>query len=242
MSLLYSLLLMLHIMLGSAALLLFWIPAFTRKGSLDHVKFGRYYANTMYMVAGSGLLICLLVLAAPLHIHGNNQSVVDVNQGVLNIRLFAVFLLYVSWLTLTSVRHGMLVLRVKQHRHLLRRPMHLTWLVGLTIGGLALLGLGLWYSKVLHIIFGVLGAIIGGQMLLYCFRRHITPRQWWIEHLGAMIGSGIGAYTAFITFGARQLLAGAGYWQLLFWVAPGVIGALVIGHLSRRYHAQFQGK
>lgn len=242
MNLIYALLLMLHITVGSAALLLFWLPALTPKGSLDHIKFGRYYANTMYMVAGSGMLICLLVLVAPLTIHGDFSNAANQAQKALNIRLFAFFLMYISWLTLTSVRHGILVLRVKQARHLLRHPTHLGLLLVLITGGLALLGLGLWFNKVLHLIFGILGTIIGGQMLVYCLRRHIAPRQWWIEHLGAMIGSGVAAYTAFLTFGARQFLAGAGYWQLVFWVAPGVIGALVIARLSRKYHLQFQGK
>ncbi|GAA0341830.1 hypothetical protein GCM10009092_02980 [Bowmanella denitrificans] len=242
MNLLYSIVLMCHIMVGSAALLLFWIPAINRKGSLDHIKFGRYYANTMYMVAGSGMLICVLVLIAPLAIHGLDLDKLSPEQARLNIRLFALFLLYLSWLTLASVRHGMLVLRVKQNRILLRSVSHLALLSLLTIGGVSLFGLGLWFNKVLHIIFGILGTIIGSQMLIYCWRRRIGPRQWWIEHLGAMIGSGIGAYTAFLTFGARQVLAAAGYWQLFFWVAPGIIGAVVIAHLSRKYQLEFQGK
>ena len=43
----------LHIVAGSCGLLLFWIPVITRKGNLNHKKFGRYFANIMYAVGFS---------------------------------------------------------------------------------------------------------------------------------------------------------------------------------------------
>lgn len=228
-----------HILFGSAALILFWMPALTPKGSLDHIRFGRYYANVMYGVALSGALMSLLVLSDPLSIHGQHTPAHQAQQAASQIRGFSWFLLYLSLLTLTSVRHGILVLKCKQNRQLLRQPKHLLLTSGLVLGGGALLLLGLQANKVLHIIFALLGMILGGQMLHYSFRHQLTPRQWWIEHLGAMIGSGIGAYTAFFAFGGRQLLSGIGQWQLAFWIAPGVVGGLVITWLARKYQRQF---
>ncbi len=43
MFMLHSLLLKSHILLGVIALLLFWLPMFSRKGSALHRRSGRYY-------------------------------------------------------------------------------------------------------------------------------------------------------------------------------------------------------
>lgn len=239
MLMLHNLLLMFHIAVGSAALLLFWAPALMKKGSLDHVKFGRYYANIMYLVAGSGLIMSTLVLINPMTIHGEGIPPVNAAQASSQIRLFSAFLLYLSWLVLTSVRHGILVLRCKQDRTPLRSLSHLSLLVVLFIGAIALTLQGISSGKTLFLVFGPLGLFISAGMLHYVLRPSIKPMQWWIEHLGAMIGSGIGAYTAFLAFGARAILTDSGSFQLLSWVAPGIIGSIVIAHQSRKYSKKF---
>jgi hypothetical protein len=239
MLMLHNMLLMFHIAVGSAALLLFWAPALMKKGSLDHIKFGRYYANVMYLVAGSGLIMSTLVLINPMAIHGEGVAPDNAAQVSSQIRLFAAFLLFLSWLVLTSVRHGIVVLRCKQDRSPLRRFSHLSLLLVLFIGAIALTLQGISAGKTLFLVFGPLGLFISTGMLHYVLRPSIKPMQWWVEHLGAMIGSGIGAYTAFLTFGARVVLANSGYFQLLAWVAPGVIGAIIIAHQSRKYSKEF---
>jgi hypothetical protein len=70
--------------------------------------------------------------------------------------------------------------------------------------------------------------------------KELKHKQWVIEHLGAMIGSGIGAYTAFFAFGGRQLFENLGNVQIIFWVAPGVIGSIAITILSRNYTTKFK--
>ena len=50
-----------------------------------------------------------------------------------------------------------------------------------------------------------------------------------------MIGSGIGAYTAFLAFGGRVMFSDMGQYQILFWVAPGIIGGTAISLLVRKY-------
>ncbi|ALS99576.1 hypothetical protein [Lacimicrobium alkaliphilum] len=239
MLMLHNILLMFHIAIGTAALLLFWAPALMKKGSLDHVKFGRYYANVMYLVAGSGLIMSTLVLINPMAIHGEGVPPDSAAQVSNQIRIFSAFLLYLSWLVLTSVRHGILVLRCKQDRSPLRSVSHLGLLVMLFVGAILLTLLGISSGKTLFLVFGPLGLFISAGMLHYVLRPSIKPMQWWIEHLGAMIGSGIGAYTAFLAFGARVILADSGYFQLLAWVAPGVIGAVIISLQSRKYSKRF---
>jgi len=59
-------LVILHIVAGAAALLLFWIPAFTKKGGRAHIAVGRYYVTAMYVVCATAVLACGLVIADPL--------------------------------------------------------------------------------------------------------------------------------------------------------------------------------
>ncbi|WP_088329895.1 hypothetical protein [Lacimicrobium sp. SS2-24] len=239
MLMLHNVLLMFHIAVGSAALLLFWVPALTKKGSMDHNKFGRYYANVMYLVAASGFIMSVITLMAPLAIHGSDVRPEDAQYASARIRQFAFFLLYLSWLVLTSIRHGVLVLKCKNDRGPLLKFSHLSLLLVLFVGGIGLFIQGVYGNRVLDMIFAALGMFIAAGMLHYVFRNQLKPRQWWVEHLGAMIGSGIGAYTAFFAFGARAVLADSGYIQLIAWVAPGVIGSIVIAIQSRKYTIKF---
>ncbi|PKG93039.1 hypothetical protein [Paraglaciecola sp. MB-3u-78] len=236
MNTIHSVLFFIHIIVGSMALLLFWVPIVTKKGGLDHRKFGRYYANTMYAVAASGALMALMVIYAPLVIkHQLVHENTNTQQLASTLRIFWSFLLYLSLLTFVNVRHGILVLRNKTQHSNMRQLPHLFSIGLLFIGGLILLLFGLIYSNTLHIIFGVLGAVLAIQTGRFCLANSVSANRWLVEHLSAFIGSGIAAYTAFLAFGGRSMFGDLGPFQLVFWVAPGVIGTIAIARMSRKY-------
>jgi hypothetical protein len=236
MNTIHSLLFIIHIIFGSMALILFWVPIVTKKGGLDHRKFGRHYANTMYAVAASGALMALMVIFAPLVIkHQLVNENTDTQQLVLNLRIFWSFLLYLSLLTFVNVRHGILVLKNKKKHSNMRQWPHLFSIGLLLVGGLLLFSLGITYSNSLHIIFGVLGTVLAIQSGRFCLAKSVPVNRWLVEHIGSSIGSGIGAYTAFMSFGGRSMFGNIGEWQFVFWVAPGVIGAIASARMSRKY-------
>jgi uncharacterized membrane protein len=236
MNTIHSLLFVIHIIFGSMALILFWVPIVTKKGGLDHRKFGRHYANTMYAVAASGALMALMVIFAPLVIkHQLVNENTDTKQFVLNLRIFWSFLLYLSLLTFVNVRHGILVLKNKKQHSNMRQWPHLFSIGLLLVGGLLLFSLGITYSNTLHIIFGVLGTVLAIQSSRFCLAKSVPVNRWLVEHIGSSIGSGIGAYTAFMSFGDRSMFGNIGKWQFVFWVAPGVIGAIASARMSRKY-------
>jgi uncharacterized membrane protein YsdA (DUF1294 family) len=236
---LHSILLGFHILFGAMALVLFWMPVIMKKGSLDHIKYGRNYAKVMYTVAATGAIMAILVLMDPLMLKSSFITAeTDLQAFVTNVRAFWLFLLYLCLLTFAGIRHGLLVLRVKAQRQRLRSPLHVLTLLALLIGGIALLSMGLIRHNTLHTIFGVLGTAIGTQMLRYCFAKQINHKQWLVEHLTSFIGTGIGAYTAFLAFGGRSLFSGLGEWQIIFWITPGLIGGIASGILSRNYKAK----
>jgi hypothetical protein len=225
-----------HILFGSMALLLFWVPIVSKKGSLDHIKFGRYYAKVMYVVAASGAVMALLVIYAPLTIkHQYIGSDTDTQALALKLRIFWSFLLYLSLLTFLNIRHGILVVKNKTQHSRMRSPVHLLAIGLLFVGGLGLFILGVIYGNLLHIVFGLLGTVLAAQMGRFCLSRSVKKNAWLVEHIASFIGSGIGAYTAFIAFGGRRLLENLGDLQMIFWIAPGVIGGIVISRMSRKY-------
>jgi hypothetical protein len=196
----------LHIAVGSCALLLFWVPMFTKKGNLDHKRFGRYFAGAMYTVAFSGIVMSSLDLLFPIAMHAADAELSPEAEisAIAQIREFGLFLFSLSILVLTSTRHGWLTILHKEDRTALRHPTHL-FLNGLLITvGAILLIVGINTSTILFMIFGPLQ--IGGGIgnLRYIFRKELRPKEWWLQHLNGLIGSVIGAYTAFAVFGGRR--------------------------------------
>ncbi len=243
MNLIHSLTLIIHILAGTAAMILFWAPAIAKKGSPNHIRFGRYYVNAMYAIAASGFVMALLVIIDPIGLHSDAASnITDPEKQATVIRSFWSFLMYLSLLTVATLRHGVLVLKYKKDRKQLTRLGHLSLMTALTVLGPVLAIWGYQIGMTLLIIFGCLGLFLGGSMLHYCFKSDLSKMQWWIEHLGSMIGSGIAAYTAFFSFGVRRLLEDYATLQLLSWILPGVIGTIVIQYLTRHYRKKFANK
>lgn len=237
-----------HIAIGSCALIVFWIPVFTRKGNLNHKRFGRYFAWAMYAVSFSGIAMAGLDLLFPVAMHAPDMILTPDEELRVNaqVRPFALFLLSLSILVLTSTRHGWLAILHKEERNALRQPAHIALCSSLVAVGAVLLVTGLNMGSWLFMIFGVLEVFTGFNMLRYVFRTTLRPREWWIQHLTGLIGSGIGAYTAFAVFGGRSLfdeLFGNSFSDItiVLWVAPGVIGGIAIALLSRKYQQRFGG-
>lgn len=236
----------LHIGVGSVALLLFWIPILGRKGGFNHRRFGRYFVWAMYTVATSGLIMSGLDLVQPLatHARGLTLSQEEAAAATAEVRHFALFLFSLSILVLTSTRQGSLVIRHKDQREALRSVPHTALCASLVLIGIVLLQQATVTGNVLFYIFGGLQVVSGIGSLRYNFKKEIHPKEWWIEHLSSLIGSGIGAYTAFFVFGGSQLfssLFGEAFSSVsvFLWVFPGVIGGVAIRLFSKHYRKLF---
>jgi hypothetical protein len=177
-----------------------------------------------------------MVIYAPLVIkHQLVNYATNTEKLALNLRVFWSFLLYLSLLTFVNIRHGILVLRNKTQHHNMRQWPHLTSIMLLFVGGLMLFALGVIYSNTLHMVFGMLGIVLAIQAGRFCLAKSVKANRWLIEHLSSFIGTGIGAYTPFMAFGGRSMLGDLGQWQLVFWLAPGLIGAIFSIRMSRKY-------
>jgi hypothetical protein len=232
----YSFILIAHISIGICSLSLFWFPAITKKGSAKHRQFGVWYTYSMFAIVATAVLMGLLSISMPTLVkpdafeHSSNPEAV--RQAIMN---FAWLLLHLALLTLVSLRYGQLVLNVKTDRAAIKQPIQLILTFGLAISGAAILAKGLLSGHMLMMIFGPLGIFIAATNLHFTFKKTVSAKDWLVEHLGAYITSGIGAYTAFISFGGRHIFNTSGYLQLAMWVMPGIIGTIFILVLSRKY-------
>jgi uncharacterized membrane protein len=215
-----DLLLPIHLAVGLAALVLFWIPALTKKGGPLHRAAGRWYARAMAIITVTGIVLALLFLA-----QGRWQS--------------AAFLLFLGVITGTSLWNGWRVLRAKQDPAHYTTPMH--WLVALLNigGGAGMIALGIVAKVPLFYAFGPVGFILGGGMLGLALRKPRDRKYWLYEHFGGMIGSGIASHVAFLVFGGRQLFGwDTGGYGLALWLTPVVLGVVAITVLNFYYRAK----
>ena len=242
---LHSTLLYLHIALGAVALLLYWLPVITRKGSKLHINAGKAFYYLMLIVSGSGIVMSLLGLYDPVGIYtaGKQMSTEQVARMLVWRVPLSQFLLLLSLLTWVTVRHAIGVLQAKSDRSMLRHWFYQGPVLLLFPTALYVAYQGITIGMPLLIIFSIVSLITATTINLYVYKAEVKPRAWIIEHFSAMIGSGIAVYTAFFAAGGRRMLSQwlPGEWQLVSWLAAPVIGVsamiLLTGYYKRRYKA-----
>ncbi|NOU52291.1 hypothetical protein HG263_17315 [Pseudoalteromonas sp. JBTF-M23] len=233
----------LHICLGSFALVLFWVPIFASKGSKTHNRYGQYYNWSMYGTSILGVIACILVLVDPVSVKPKTfVDMAEQAQYISNTRIFSLFLLMLSLLVLVSIYHGEQVLKAKANNALLRTPLHLGLFCILVVTALISMALGIIHSQTLLIVFAVLSLLVVSRYIRYVYKAKVQPRAWVIEHLIAMLGSGIGVYTAFSAFGGRHIFSYLLGEQAAFlsWIVPSVIGTVSISWSRRYFEKKFK--
>ncbi|NND60201.1 MAG: hypothetical protein HKN49_08030 [Gammaproteobacteria bacterium] len=233
-----------HIAVGAVALIVFWLPVFARKGSKFHVLAGRLFAWGMTAIAISGIVMTTIVLIDPIGIRSPNAELpmVDAFQQSESARTFAAFLLMLSFLVLAGARQAVRVLQVKDDRSQLRTVPHLALQMAPGLTGIIVGPIGYMKGELLLVIFAALSIASTWGALRYIYKPQLQRNEWVLEHLGNIIGCGIGAYTAFFAFGGRRFFSEilTGQLQIIPWVLPSVIGVTAIVMVSRRYRQRFR--
>lgn len=249
MHIIHQLAMYLHIAVGACALIVFWIPTLARKGSPNHRLYGKLFSWGMYAISFSGLLMSSLDLLFPIAMHAQDiqLSPGQAEDYRYEIRRSALFLFSLSILVLASTRQGWLSIIHKTDRKPLRSKHHIALCASLLLVGCTLLTVGIWTGTIVFIVFSILQIVTAARYFHYNFRAQIRPKEFWIQHLGGLFASGIGAYTAFFVFGGSRLfniLFAELYSQYsaILWVAPGIIGGIAIAVTSKHYQRKFWNK
>ena len=240
MTTLHSFLVTSHIAVGSLALLLFWMPAIARKGSPLHVRSGRIYVIAMYIVSVTAFVASVMVLVAPLEVRrpGEVFDAADAASLAARYRMTSLFLLMLSVLVFTSLRHGIAALRERRLPGTLKEVSHRATVAALAVLAPVVGVIGLMNSRLLLIIFAGIG--LSAAFGMWRDTRIDNPgrRDLVVAHFNGLIGSGIGAYTAFFAFGGARYLGDVlqGQWQVVPWVLPAIVGTIVINRLQRSFN------
>lgn len=204
-----------HIVCGASVLILGLIQMFNRKGSKNHLMLGKIYVGAMWW-------ICLSALA------------------IISFYRFSAFLMVISVMTFYSSFVGVRVLR----RRIPGSEKWYDWAVAIITGmfGAGLIIYGVYAMNMEKSILGILCIMFGSftsynalQDLHFFTKKEVDSKQWWLlQHISAMGGSYIAAVTAFAVQNPEIFVPNSSY-QWLLWLAPGIVGAPIIGRIKRKY-------
>lgn len=226
-----------HILCGLAGLVAFWIPLFARKGGPLHRHSGqvfRWSAIAVLSAAAVALGLDMVKLIAA----GRGPGEAPQSWA------FLVFLSYLTLVTAVMLSHGIAVLSAKRDLRQINTPWRRLQAWSAIAASALVLAWALYWSPAnaaLLYALSPIGILFGSGILKTLRQVPDHPRQWLLEHLGALLGCGIAYHTAFSVFGASRLFAGqfdlqlSGWLALAPWVLPTLLGIPAIMLWSRYY-------
>lgn len=244
---LYHLLLAPHVAFGFFGLAAFWVPIFMPKGGTAHIRAGRVFLWSAYIVGGTAFALAVLTLISPFGTHPEARPAdpAGLPEALAELRALEAFLAYLAVITIATVHHGVRVMQEKGDPAGIRSPFHTGINVLSILAGAGSLALGLTLDHGARWIFVALspiGFLVGIGALRYARRPKPSRMAHWYEHLGAMIGGGIAFHTAFLVFGIQRFVDYSleGLLGIIPWVAPSVIGGIGIALFQRHYRRRFE--
>ena len=226
-----------HIVIGFVGLAAYWIPVLTKKGGVQHVRFGKVFALCGYIVATTAIMTTTLRFSRALW---EGVSIRDNVEGL----GFLLFLFYLGWVTLGLVHHAVRTIRTRRDPDSIATPFHIALGVIPAVGSVLVIAWALAFWSPVSIILLALspvGFLTGKQILEYVFRRPPEKMAWFYAHMNAMLGAGIAFHTAFLVFGSRIVLdlTILGDFNWVPWILPGVIGTIAGAVWEKRYRRKF---
>jgi hypothetical protein len=226
-----------HVLFGAIGLAAFWVPVFAKKGAVNHVRFGKIFVWSAYIVlAAAG--IALVVRVSGLLENGVGLDDEPSLYG------FIVFLGYLTFVTFVFVRHGMAVLQNKRDFAGLQTTLNKSLAYGAILASTGLILYALILAppnKILLFALSPIGFAGGFGNLAHMRSDPLPKRAWMYEHIGAMLGSGIAFHTAFAVFGSTRLfdIGLTGWAAIIPWIAPTAIGIPAIFLWTRHYRLKY---
>lgn len=212
-------LLIVHIATGCIALLVGLIPMFAQKGNRLHRRAGLVFVYCMIAVAVTALLLCVL------------QPFKLMRLFLTGIAVFSFYLIITGWRA-TKQKSGQITMFDRS----------LTY-VTLTVS-IAMIGYGIYllvtygtsFFPIVFTFFGVL-TLVFAQKDARQFGQPTEKMHWFFQHITRTGGAYIATFTAAIVTNVGRIVpAGSPDWiATLLWIAPSLIGGMLIGRTVRYY-------
>lgn len=223
---LFKVLVVAHITTGGFGAIVLWIPVLGRKGDPRHRRWGTRFSQALIATGLFAIGMSLLTLFDPLgtHPHLGGQFDVAFIRG-----MFGWMMLHNGILTLNLAWHGWRAVRERGREAPDRSlPTHaLQWILLTAAAQCGWQGwqIGQW------LMIGMAGVGVATALtnLFFLLRRRLERRHWLKEHIKALVGAGISAYTAFMAFGAVRLMPDLALSPIL-WSIPLAVGVSIIAY------------
>ncbi len=210
-----------HIFTGFSSLILFWLPILVKKGGKAHRIIGKIYVFLMWIVTITSFILSI-------------ENYYDQFYGP------AAFLGFLGLITANPLWYGIAILKQKKELSPSYRNIHMLFNAIIVLAGFGLLSYGIILQGqgfgLVMIIFGIVG-IFTAQDILKMYKNPSTLSNRMVEHIKGMLITGIAAHTAFAVFGGGNFLRGifTGFWMVIPWFLPTVIGLTIIKVYTKKY-------
>ncbi|MFK8032156.1 MAG: hypothetical protein AB8G18_18140 [Gammaproteobacteria bacterium] len=216
-----------HIATGAVGLICMWIPVVGRKGGARHKRWGKVFAYSMMITGFIAIGISLCTLFYPLETHAFSDDA-ELVRG-----LFGWMMLYLATMTIMLAWYGLLCIRNKRQHTENRTAVNflLQFLTFMAAANCAWHGFTLNQPLMMGIaVVGIAASILNTRFILTESPPH---NEWLIQHTRGLVGAGISVYTAFLAFGAVNLLPAYAFSPFV-WATPTVLGvSLLLFHQFR---------
>ena len=219
---LFEALVVAHVITGAVGLTAFWGPIVTRKGGINHRKWGKVACYGFLGAGALAIAMALLSLYGPEHRHP------EVTDRALFDGLFGWMMLYLGTLTIGFVDYGLAVVKHSRNRRMLRSFRYQAVIAAVVVSG-AWCGIYGWgVGHPLMVLVAVIGIVSMLIQQAYIWRASDPPKTTYHgEHFRALIGMGISAYTAFLSVGLIRMVP-EHVFNPAIWAGPSVIGVSLI--------------
>jgi hypothetical protein len=223
-----------HLAAGAVGLVLFWVVGvFSRKGAPAHRRFGLVYVYCMLFTGTLAVGMSTLTLIDPMATHPHFVTHPVFRDEALVRALFGWMMQFLALLTISLAWHGWGAVRHKRQHAANRGPLNVFLNVIVILTALNTAVHGLLVQQPVMLGLPVVGVASGVTNLAFAFGNSPKRFAFLIEHVKALIGAGISAYTAFLAFGLVRLMPERVFSPVL-WSLPLIVGlTLIIGHTIR---------
>ncbi|MBC7572320.1 MAG: DUF2306 domain-containing protein [Spirosoma sp.] len=218
-------LLIIHVSAGFTALIVGLIPMFAQKGGRLHNRAGLVYVYCMITVAVTALLLCGL------------QPFKMLRLFLTGIAIFSFYLCMTGWRATKQKKSG----PARVDKWLTYGTLVVS--VAMAVFGTYLLTGGLSVFAFLFVVFGFL-TFRNAWHDHKSFGTKPEKMRWFYHHIARMGGSYIATFTAFLVNNVYRMLPdnAPGWMGAISWVAPALIGGVLIGRTITHYKGKFGAK
>lgn len=230
----FNAIVLLHIVVGSIGLTSFWVPVLVAKRRGLHTKAGKVFAYSMLTTAASAAIVAVMTLIDPLATHPETSARYAVNLRAVN----GLMLLYLAAITFAAAFTGLRAAQLKRRWGGHGGRVELTVQGAAFLLAIATLIVGWQVGSVLMMAISFIGLLGAPGNLRRILSRPNQGQDWKYQHMGAMLGAGIAAHTAFLVFGAGRFVNSSLGNSIWVWLAPTLIGLPAIWIWERTLRRQ----